>query len=138
MRPGLLLRIALAAMAAVGAATAASGQQRNDESFPELLRRAQSSRGAEAVVLWRRVVEQNPTVADYWQRLGETLVEAGQYRDAVSAHGRAIDLGAGYPWSSPFAIARIHARQRHADSTLFWLDEALRKRYRDLDRIRAD
>ena len=70
--------------------------------------------------------------------LGETLAEAGQHRDAVSAHGRAIDLGAGYPWSSPFAIARIHARQRHADSTLFWLDEALRKRYRDLDRIRAD
>jgi len=119
-----------------------AAQSADVEPFSALVRQAQLASGgrhwANAADLWRNVVDRNPTVASYWAELGQSLYEGGRFEESIAAYARAMELGAGYPWSSPYAIARAQARLNRVDSALAWLDTALRLRFRDLDQIRND
>ena len=66
-------------------------------TFQDLLTRAESStrlkQWTEASAQWSQVVAANPHVASYWNQLGIVLVNAKDYRAAIRAYQKAMDLG---------------------------------------------
>jgi tetratricopeptide (TPR) repeat protein len=126
----------------VGSAHADPGSAVAKESPADLLRRAEEAhtkgRWADAVALWDKVIKTNPVRADHWQRLGRACYNHKDYRAAIPALAKAVELGAGYPANSAYDIACCHALLGQKDQALAWLDKALKLGYRDLARARTD
>jgi hypothetical protein len=93
---------------------------------------------AEAVALWERVVELNPVVGDYWARLGRARYDAKDYRKAIPAHEKALELGAGYRWTAAYDIACCYALLGEKEPALKWLEKALALGFRNLKHVRDD
>ncbi|HEX8931304.1 MAG TPA: BTAD domain-containing putative transcriptional regulator, partial [Actinomycetota bacterium] len=57
--------------------------------------RAATVRGrwAEAAALWRRAVERNPVNGDHWNQLAQASWELDDLAAALTAYGRALELG---------------------------------------------
>src|SRR5262245_36687006 len=74
-----------------------SAQATSANTFQELLTRAETSSGlkqwSEASAHWGQVVEVNPLVASYWNQLGVALYNNKDYRGAIQAYQRGMDLG---------------------------------------------
>jgi len=107
---------------------------------PALLRAARelsgASKWAEAAVAWQQVVNINPHLGEAWQSLGTARYQAGQYREAIPAFERALELRAGYPWDMSYNIARCHAVLREKEQALTWLKKSFADGYRRLHEAR--
>lgn len=86
----------------------------------------------------QRQVRENPVRGDYWLNLAAALRNAENYKEAIAAYTKAIELRAGYPANAMYAIACCYARLGDQKQALDWLDHALHNHYRDLQRARTD
>src|SRR5438045_139560 len=59
---------------------------------------------AEAAPLWQKVVETNPVNADYALNLATALFRARNYRGAIPAYEKALELGADFPSNMAYNI----------------------------------
>jgi tetratricopeptide (TPR) repeat protein len=110
--------------------------------------RAATVRGrwAEAAALWRRAVELNPVNGDYWSQLAGARWELDDVGAALTAYGKALELGAAptddpdtvFPASIAYRIACCHARLGDTRLAAGALDHALALGFRDLDQLRSD
>src|SRR5262245_12252272 len=92
----------------------------------------------EAAPLWQRVVETNPHVAAFWFSLGLALQNTGENRQAISALEKAQQLGASYPHTVAYFLARSQALAGDKQAALGSLEKAMALGFRYRDRIRGD
>jgi tetratricopeptide (TPR) repeat protein len=93
---------------------------------------------AEAAAMWERVVELNPVVGDYWAKLARARYDAKEYRKAILAHEKALELGGGYRWVAAYDIACCYALLGEKEPALKWLDKAFVSGFRNLKHARDD
>jgi tetratricopeptide (TPR) repeat protein/sugar lactone lactonase YvrE len=137
LHPSRTPALALLACAA-GLAAPAAGP----EGQPEALRRAEQlsaqSQWPEAAAAWQRVVESNPHLGRAWMSLGTARYNARDYRAAIPAYARALELGATYPSRPAYQIACCHARLGEAEQALEWLRKALDRGFRSLEQVQKE
>ena len=87
----------LAALGYVGSAQNASGPLPNPRDMLPYLERIKSGfkladerRYGEAVAVMRKLVAENPGLFDVWDKLGEVLVEMGEYDEAIRVYREAM------------------------------------------------
>src|SRR5262245_18949613 len=116
--------------------------QQKIDKYLDTVRQADASSRAQdwlaAAPLWERVVETNPHVAAFWFSLGLALQNAGENRQAIPALEKALQLGASYPHTVAYFLARSHALAGDKQAALQSLEKALALGYRYRDRMRAD
>jgi hypothetical protein len=93
---------------------------------------------AEAAPLWQQVVQSNPVNADYALNLATALFRAGNYRDAIPAYEKALDLGADFPSNMAYNIACAYALLGDKEKALEWLSKSFNMGFRNLELARTD
>ena len=105
-----------------------SAQATSANTFQELLNRAEASSGlkqwSEASAHWGQVVEANPLVASYWNQLGIARYNNKDYRGAIQAYQRAMDLGF-LPAMLAYSIASCHGALGEKQQALEWVERSL-------------
>ncbi|MGH2560029.1 MAG: TPR end-of-group domain-containing protein, partial [Thermomicrobiales bacterium] len=114
----------------------------NPAIFIQTLARAEASSADElwheAATLWQRVVDANPVEGHFWSQLACARYGAGEFRDAIPAFARALELRDGFPAETAYRIARCHARLGETDQAISWLDRAWELGFRELDHAQKD
>lgn len=100
--------------------------------------KVRSQQWTEAVALWDRVTRANPHDGDNWAQLAYARYQAKDFRASAAAYEQAQSLGAGFPFTSAFNIARCHAQLNDKEKAFEWLERALALGFRDLWRLRTD
>lgn len=101
-------------------------------------------RWGDAAALWEEVAAANPVEGRGWAHLADACYQAQDYRRAIAAAGRVLDLGAGlppfcaFPFDAAYRIACCHALLGEREAALRWLATAFDRGYRDLARARTD
>jgi tetratricopeptide (TPR) repeat protein len=110
--------------------------------FLRTLARAETATATEcwehAAALWTRVTSANPTQASYWTKLGQARKKAEDYRGAIPAFERALELRDGFPFDTAYRLVACHALLGENADALSWLVKALEFGYRDLPQARKD
>src|SRR5262249_3148565 len=105
-----------------------SAQATSPNTFQELLNRAEASSSlkqwSEASVHWGQVVEANPLVASYWNQLGIARYNNKDYRGAIQAYQRAMDLGF-MPAVLAYNIAGCYGALGEKQQALEWVERSL-------------
>jgi tetratricopeptide (TPR) repeat protein len=108
----------------------------------EVLRRAEEltreKKWPEAAAAWQRVVEVNPHLGRAWLNLGAARYQDKDYRQAISAFEKALELRAGYPFNAAYNVACCHALLGEKEKALDWLQKALDLGYRSLRQVQQD
>jgi len=92
----------------------------------------------EAAALWAAVVAANPVEGRFWTRLGEARHHAKDYRRAIAAFARALDLRDDFPAETAYRIACCHALLDAREQALAWLERAWGMGYRHVEHARTD
>ena len=112
------------------------------ESLPSLEARAgeklAAQQWAEAAALFARLTEINPHQGRYWSQLGQARLRGADYRGAIQAFEKALELGAGYPFNAAYNIACSYALMGQKEQSLKWLEQALEMGFRNLQQVRTD
>lgn len=97
-------RAQLAALGYLGSAAGAEGPRADPKAKLPVLRRLgdayrlfRQGDHAQAVVAYRDVLENEPRLADAWEYLGHSLLQAGAAEEALAAYRRAAELTNGSP-----------------------------------------
>ena len=93
---------------------------------------------AEAAALWRKLADTNPTMPRYWDQLGHAWLRVRDYKSAISAFQKALELGAGYPFNAAYNIACGYALTGDKEAALEWLSKSLEMGFRNLQDVRTD
>jgi tetratricopeptide (TPR) repeat protein len=111
-------------------------------SLPELVKQAEGKMAvqewAAASAIWEQVVAANPTMPRYWDQLGRSRQLAKDYRKAIEALEKSLELGAGYPFNAAYNIACSYALLGEKDQAFKWLEKAMDLGYRNLQVVRID
>lgn len=91
-----------------------------------------------AIALWERVVAANPVEGRFWNALARARYAAGDYRGAIPAYRKAVELGFGAPENNVYNIACAYALLGDADRAFEALSRALAMGFEDLGALRTD
>ena len=122
-------------------ATATRGQNSPGGDIGTLTRAQAASAArnwAEAAPLWQKLVQSNPVNADYALNLATALFRARNYRDAIPAYEKALDLGADFPSNMAYNIACAYALLGDKEKALEWLSKSFDMGFRNLELARTD
>jgi hypothetical protein len=94
----------------------------------------------EAATLWEQVTTANPVVGDFWYQLADARYNAKDYRRAIAAYEKALELGLARfrLYAPPYQIACCYALLGDKVQSLAWLEKALAAGYPDLPHARTD
>jgi len=93
---------------------------------------------AAAAPLWEKVVAANPVEGRFWDRLGTARYRSGDYRGAIAAYEKAVELGYGAAANNAYNIACAYARLGDKDKAFAALSRALALGFLDLPALRTD
>ena len=117
-------------------------QESKTEKYLETIVEAEAKTSAkewkEASLLWEKVVETNPVQGRFWNRLATAYYNAKDYRKAISAYEKSIELGDGNPASAAYNIACNYALLGEKENALKWLEKSLEMGFLDLENARKD
>src|SRR5262245_56659064 len=101
--------IAVALGLLVSIATTSRAQGPGGNSFAETLLKAEAAGAAqhwpEAAALWQQVIQVNPVIARFYFQLATALYGAKEYRKAIPAFEKAMELRAGFPANMAYNVA---------------------------------
>jgi len=138
-----ILAIVLAVGCAEVAAQAVSTQQNSTTAnFVELLRLAETKSAAkqwdEAASLWEQIVQANPVQVRFWSNLANTLYQAKNYRKAIPAYEKVLELRGGFPSNAAYNIACCYALLGEKEPAFKWLETSFDLGFRDLGNSQTD
>ena len=137
-----VVRCLLLAVCCLLFALSAQAQQSDTQSFVDLLQLAEAKTAAkewkDAAAAWQRVVESNPVNAGFWSQLGDASYESKDYRKAISAYEKALDLGAGFPSNVAYNIACCYALLGEKEQAMKWLEKSFDMGFRNLAHSQTD
>lgn len=94
--------------------------------FLDLLKQANDKTRAkqwnEAAELWDKLVRINPVEGDIWEQLAKTRYENKEYRKAIPAFQKALELGSGFPCNQAYGVARCYGLLQEKGSAMKWLE----------------
>lgn len=115
---------------------AARAQEKGFLAYQETVRQAEAKmlaqQWAEAAALWERATDMNPHLGNNWNQLAQARLRAKDYRKAVEAYEKMIELGFQYPFNAAYAIARCYALIGEKETALRWLERSLDMGLRNL------
>ena len=139
---GLRFLTAALALAICLAAPVATAQRLTPAALVATVAKAEDRTSAgdwsAAAVLWAQLTKANPTNGHFWIRLGGARLKSKDYAGAVPAFEKAIELGAGAPERSMYAIASAYAQLGQTDAALTWLEKAMKAGWSNLTELRTD
>jgi len=119
-----------------------AAQELVSNSFPDLLSRAEAKTAAkewtEAAALWEKVVEINPVEGRFWDRLGSARYSSKDYRKAIPAYEKSMELRAGFPSNAAYNIACCYALLGEKEQAIKWLERAFDMGFRFLENAQKD
>jgi len=93
----------------------------------------------DAARAWERVVQMNPVNEEYWQQLAEADYKSGDFKQAIPAFEKVLDLGGHcFPSETSYSIARSYATLGDKENAAGWLQDAFARGYRDVEHARDD
>jgi tetratricopeptide (TPR) repeat protein len=94
----------------------------------------------DAAALWTEVVRVNPVNPYFWSSLGYARLQAGDYKESIVAHERAMELGAPAMGRAvgAYRIASAYARAGEKELALQWLARAMERGFPALEMARTD
>lgn len=111
-------------------------------NFLMLVREAEAKSTAkqwpEAIQLWEQVVKANPVQVRNWRAYANTAYQAKQYRKAIDAYVKVIELGGGFPSAAAYNIACCYALLGEKEPALQWLQKAFDMGFRNLSDAQTD
>ena len=125
-----------------GVYQSAKAQELDTQAYVETLQLAQTKSEArewkEAAAAWQRVLEANPVNAGFWNSLGDAAYGNKDYRRAISAYEKALELGAGFPSNAAYNIACCYALLGEKEQALAWLQKSFDMGFRNLAHSQTD
>jgi hypothetical protein len=119
-----------------------SSAQGSPDDFAQTLSGAEAASAArrwtDAASLWQKIVQANPVNARFSLQLATALLRAKDYRDAIPAYERALELHAGFPSNMAYNIACAYALLGEKGKAMQWLDRSFEMGFRDLEHARVD
>ncbi|MBV9957708.1 MAG: hypothetical protein JO360_04770 [Acidobacteria bacterium] len=116
--------------------------QTSPPAFDELWSRAEAQTAAgqwvEAAASWEKVVEANPVEGRFWDRLATAYYNAKEYRKAITAYEKSMELRAGFPSNAAYNIACCYALLGEKEPALRWLEKAFEMGFRFLENAQTD
>jgi hypothetical protein len=129
-------------IASVITPTFALRQDARPDDFQTLLQKAQektrNKEQAEAAKLWAQVVEINPTEGRFWDQLARAYYDSKDYKKAIAAYEKVLELRFNYPFTAVYNIACSYALMGEKEQALKWLEKSLDMGFRDLNLVRTD
>ncbi|MEP6743475.1 MAG: tetratricopeptide repeat protein, partial [bacterium] len=134
--------ILLGAICCFVAASSVQAQQPGAVPFPEILNKAEAATAQKdwpaAARYWQGVVAANPVNARFWEQFAQALYQAKDYKQAIPAYQKALELGAGFPSNQAYNIACCYALLGDKEAALTWLEKAFAMGFRDLELAQKD
>jgi len=116
--------------------------QSSVDGFTETLSKAEAAttarRWTEAAPLWQKVVQANPVNAVFAVQLANSLYQEKDYRDAIPAYEKALELRAGFPSNMAYNIACSYALLGEKEKAMQWLERSFEMGFRNLEHARVD
>jgi tetratricopeptide (TPR) repeat protein len=117
-------------------------QDRNSGTQGETLSKAEAATAAKdwkaAAGLWQSVVDANPVNGRFWNQLGNAHYEAKDYRRAITAYEKALELREGFPSNVAYNIACCYALLGDKENAIKWLDKSFELGFRNLAHAQTD
>jgi tetratricopeptide (TPR) repeat protein len=114
----------------------AFAQEKGFAAYQETVHQAEAKMLAqewsEAAALWEQVTAMNPHLGSNWKQLALSRLRAKDYRKAITAYEKMIDLGVEYPFNAAYAIARCYALMGEKEAALRWIERSLDMGLRNL------
>ncbi len=111
-------------------------------SFQETLMNAQSATGQKdwqaAAGYWASVVAENPVNARFWEQFAQALYQNKDYKQAIPAYQKALELGAGVPGNQAYNIACCYALLGDKEAAMTCLEKAFALGFRRLENAQTD
>ncbi len=118
------------------------GQESEIDMFLETLAQAEARTAAkqwdEAALLWEKVVKANPVEGKFWNRLATAFYNTKNFRKAIPAYEKAIELGYGNPANNAYNIASGYALLGEKERAFRWIERAFQMGFLDLEHARKD
>lgn len=92
----------------------------------------------EATAAWQRVIDANPVNAGFWNQLGDAAYGNKEYRRAISAYEKALELGGGFPSNAAYNIACCYALLGEKEAAFKWLQKSFDMGFRNLAHAQTD
>jgi tetratricopeptide (TPR) repeat protein len=114
----------------------AQAQDKSFLAYQETLRQAEAKTMAQewaaAAAMWERAAEMNPHLGNNWNQLALARLRAKDYRKAIEAYEKMIELGFAYPFNAAYGIARCYALMGEKETALRWIERSLDMGLRNL------
>jgi tetratricopeptide (TPR) repeat protein len=124
----LLAAFGVASLPIAAPAAGAEPKMEGPAGFLALVAQAEAKSAAKdwqaATDLWQKVAAANPTEGHYWHRLGNAFLKLKDYRRAIPALEKAVELGYGYPENNAYNIAVAYGHLGDKENALRWLEKA--------------
>ncbi|HKP44987.1 MAG TPA: hypothetical protein VJT50_00180, partial [Pyrinomonadaceae bacterium] len=120
----------------------AHSQQVTTAPFVETLSNAEAATAKKewqaAAGYWQTVVTANPVNSRFWAQYAQSLYQIKDYKRAIPAYEKALELGAGIPGNQAYNIACCYALLGDKDAALMWLEKAFALGFRRLEDAQTD
>ena len=114
----------------------AIAQEKGFAAYQETVHQAEAKMLAqewsEAAALWEKVTAMNPYLGNNWKQLALTRLRAKDYRKAITAYEKMIELGVEYSFNAAYSIARCYALMGEKETALRWIERSLDMGLRNL------
>ncbi len=111
-------------------------------SFQETLKSAESAVAQKdwkaAAGYWAGVVAENPVNGRFWEQYAQALYQTKEYKQAIPAYQKALELGAGVPGNQAYNIACCFALLGDKESAMKWLEQGFALGFRRLENAQTD
>lgn len=116
--------------------------QNSSDNFSKTLAAAEAKyrakEWAESAALWQKVVAENPVNGRFWNRLAFSYWQIKDYKNAIPAYEKVLEIGDDYPSNAAYNIASAYALLGDKEQAIKWLEKSFKLGFRYLEQAQKD